>query len=806
MQASPGIQLALGRAGQGAADVPSSDSESEAGDGPQEEVYEVEEVRASRWDDTTNDWRYLVKWKGYGEDEKTWEPVENLENCRDLVLEFERMKKEREERRQKQAQTAPPSRPAPVLNDAAVASSSSDESSSGEGVGLKKFEKRRQEAKKKARKSGGNKPTKAGQVEDTVADKWEKKAEKKATKTAKKPAKDSPSKGKKAAAKAPSKTTTRSPAKQRSKAEPAFAVTTSASASKKRAGEVQEPQASTSAVKKQKRAPAISSSSESESDDSGAARTASRSAPAPRASSSAAPTPATSAAPTSTPSTDKTAAATAPTPVANEASTSAASKSDSNPPPSPPPRAPIAPSAAQLAVRKAAAAAAQRPAPSPKPAAPVPTRSYSPAVPSPAAASPVLAASAASPGPSTVAGSADQPAPPAPAVNRDSLKSISFKKRAPSPGPSNGAASPASQQNGVRFEEPPAEAPPVDGASRAPSQQVQAPPPAPGADAAGSNGADSSAVAVNALSPEAQAAKARRMREQLAGHEERLRKTYWYQTQQVFSSDLALPLACAHALNIDPHMIMRMKNRGVAVLFDMGQGEAVKGEGHALGYALLAVGAETPNEMSKVQAVCMHRSYSVDQIEGLYCELTQLKTHTVEFFHFGGGLPLQPVCATGFLIIPLRSALQLVKSVERFSYHARAKYEPMVTIAAHPATLCLIRNTQPNWAAPLALVEEYMSIVDRASIRLGTTYTNISKEAIYSPAASYLPKLDEDQELLEIIEYMSWVRVARPADYRRFIVVSNEVLPGPQARLRERGMELHTWQSATELIEENFFG
>lgn len=32
---------------------------------------------------------YLVKWEGYSEDQNTWEPVSNLRNVKDLLLQFE---------------------------------------------------------------------------------------------------------------------------------------------------------------------------------------------------------------------------------------------------------------------------------------------------------------------------------------------------------------------------------------------------------------------------------------------------------------------------------------------------------------------------------------------------------------------------------------------------------------------------------------------------------------------------------------------------------------------------------------------
>ena len=53
-----------------------------------EPEWEVEEIISSRFNRRRRRVEYLVHWKGYGPQERTWEPLENLANAQETLAEF----------------------------------------------------------------------------------------------------------------------------------------------------------------------------------------------------------------------------------------------------------------------------------------------------------------------------------------------------------------------------------------------------------------------------------------------------------------------------------------------------------------------------------------------------------------------------------------------------------------------------------------------------------------------------------------------------------------------------------------------
>ena len=53
-----------------------------------ENEFEVDRIVNERWNQRRKRREFLIRWKGYTSDEDSWEPLENLEGCQDILNEW----------------------------------------------------------------------------------------------------------------------------------------------------------------------------------------------------------------------------------------------------------------------------------------------------------------------------------------------------------------------------------------------------------------------------------------------------------------------------------------------------------------------------------------------------------------------------------------------------------------------------------------------------------------------------------------------------------------------------------------------
>ncbi|BGP24873.1 hypothetical protein JCM10295v2_003793 [Rhodotorula toruloides] len=778
----------------GANDLLYSDSESEGGGDEGEEVYEVEAIRASRFDQTTAAMRYLVKWKGYSEDEKTWEPIENLENCVDLVREYNKRKEERDARR---ASVTSSVSLQDALNKRVRLPGTSADESSDQSLSMKELDARRAKAKKNQRRTSAA-STSARRAEDAVADKWEKKAtgkeqKRKFVSTAASPVASTSS--------AP----LQPPPKKKKVLKPDAATEKPKSSQKKRA--VKEAKATPPPTKKPKKArPTVAS-------DSAPASTQPADTAALTASTSTAVKP-----PLAPPATA--AANTAPTPMV---STSAQRL---------PPEPALQPSQLQTkkqeSLKTALAPIIDEAASQPRPSERIPQGPWAGAL------GKLLSKSFRKPPPPPPLPLADAPlagdgrvrfqenpirlaqAPAAPRHStvvqpRSALRQTTLQ---PSSMEANGVVHPqplGSVSPNLRSEQVPAATDPRLRPRGSPAPAVYE-----------VNGQNSGAVSpaeaksqVHAAQPQATTAEDVAARErnakdratQLQNLENRLRRSPWYQRRPEFAT-VDLTLACTMAVPIEPHLVMRLKGKGVAVLVSHGRDETVSGEGLALAYLLLRMGATTPRNMQEVEAVCIHRREPLAALESLYCELVNLDHRFVEFFYFGGDEPATAVFTHGYHVLPTLAALQQGAALDRFCKCSRDPLSGDCVVAVHPATVAMARK-EVNWPRIHdSLVGHQIDLIGREMIKLDSAFATVDRSELLERTVIFrpLPHVTSDSEFAEILTHSVHVRAHYPTVWRRFIIVVSETVDEQVQKARTCGVEVHTWSSLTELVAANPFG